>query len=90
MPIKMCGRFTLEGGILCGPRDYLEERGNALLDSILAGEDTSFNMTADHQGDLGQSPDVEIAILVRLQTDYAGWAGLKQAEGWLKDAGLHG
>ncbi len=84
MPIKMCGRFTLEDGMLCGPRDYLEEQGNAPLDSILAGEDTIFNMTSD------QSPDVETAILVRLQTDYAGWAGLKQTEGWLKDAGLHG
>ncbi len=92
MPIKMCGRFTLEdrilstakGGILCGPRDHMDERGNALLDSILAGEDTIFNMIAD------QSPDVETVVLVRLQTDYAGWVGLKQAEGWLKDAGLHG
>ncbi len=97
MPLKMCGRFTLEDSILsplkdrilCGPRDYMVEQGNALLDSILAGEDTIFNMTADHQGDLGQSPDVETSILVRLQTDYAGWVGLKQAEGWLKDAGLH-
>jgi hypothetical protein len=79
MTVKVVGRFTYEDGILCGPRDYMEEQGNALLDTILAGEDTVFNMTAD------QSPGIEMAILVRLQTDYAGWLGLKQAEGWLKN-----
>jgi hypothetical protein len=79
MTLKVIGCFTLEDGILCGPRDYMEEQGNALLDKILVGEDTVFNMTAD------QSPDIETAILVRLQTDYAGWLGLKQAAGWLKN-----
>lgn len=49
-------------------------QGNALLNKILAGEDTVFNMTAD------QSPDIETAILVRLQTDFAAWLGFKQAE----------
>ena len=53
--------------------------GGGLLDRVLAGEDTIFNMTND------QSPDIETAILVRLQTDYAGWLGLKQAEEWLKN-----
>ena len=78
MAAKMVGQFTYEDGILCGPKQYVEEKGNALLDKILAGEDTIFNMTKAH------SPDVETAILVRLQTDYAGWLGLKQAESWLK------
>ena len=96
MAVKAVGQFTYEEGILCGPRDYMEEHdgatlarclwqcimdapSNALLDKILAGEDTIFNMTKD------QSSDVETAILVRLQTDYAGWLGLKQAQGWLKN-----
>jgi hypothetical protein len=79
MTLKVVGHFTLEDGLLCGPRDYMEEQGNALLDKILVGEDPIFNMTKD------QSPDIETAILVRLQTDYAGWLGLKQAKGWLKD-----
>jgi len=83
MTLKVVGHFTLENGLLCGPRDYMEAQGNALLDKILAGEDTIFNMTKE------QSPDIETAILVRLQMDYAGWLGLKQAEGWLKDGGLH-
>jgi len=77
--VKVVGHFTLEEGILCGPKDYMEAQGNALLDKMLAGEDTIFNLTQD------QSPDIETAILVRLQTDYAGWLGLKQAEGWLKN-----
>ncbi len=68
----------MEEGILTGPRAYMEEQGNALVDKILAGKDMIFNMTS------GQSPDVETAILVRLQTDYAGWIGFKEAESWLK------
>ena len=79
MAVIVVGKFTYEDGILLGPRDYMLEQGNVLLDKILAGEDTIFNMTKD------QSPDIETAILVRLQTDYAGWLGLKQAEGWLKN-----
>jgi hypothetical protein len=75
---KTIGSFTLADGILSGPQDYMIERGNALTDRILAGEDTIYNLTAS------QSPDVETAVLVRLQTDYAGWLGLKQAESWLK------
>jgi hypothetical protein len=78
MAVKIVGRFTLEESVLCGPRDYMKAQGNALLDRILAGEDTVFNMSSD------QSPDIEIAILVRLQTDFAGWLGFKQAERWLK------
>lgn len=77
MGLKTVGRFTLENSVLSGPHDYMAEQGNALVDKILAKEDTVFNMTAD------QSPDIETAILVRLQTDYAGWLGFKQAERWL-------
>ncbi len=78
MPLKSCGQFSIEEGVLTGPRKYMEEQGNALVDKIMAGEDMIFNMTS------GQSPDVEVAVLVRLQTDYAGWIGFKEAEGWLK------
>lgn len=79
MTAIIVGRFTYEEGILLGPRDYMLEQGNALLDKILAGGDAIFNMTN------AQSPDIERAILVRLQTDYAGWLGLGQTEGWLKN-----
>ncbi len=79
MAIKTCGQFTLEDGILSGPKAYMDEQGNTLVDKVLAGEDVIFNTTAH------LSPDIEMAILVRLQTDYAGWLGFKQAESWLRD-----
>lgn len=79
MATRTCGRFTLnDEGILTGPADYMNEQGNARVDRILAGQDTMFNMTAH------LSPDVETAILVALQTDFAGWLGFKQTESWLK------
>ncbi len=82
-------RSIVADGTLSGPHDYMIERGNALTARILAGEDTIYNLTAS------QSPDVETAapasaitagadVLVRLQTDYAGWLGWLEAEGWLK------
>ena len=84
MAVIVVGQFTYEEDLLLGPRDYMEEQGNPLLDKILAGEDTLFNLTKD------QSPDVETAILVRLQTDYAGWLGIKQAEGYILSASKDG
>ena len=69
---KTVKRFTIEDGILSGPARYMEEQGNAKLDRILAGEDTVFNMSAH------LSPDVETAVLVALQTDFAGWLGMEE------------
>ena len=73
------GRFTLNAdGTLSGPAQYLTDQGNELIDRIVAGTDTVFNMSQH------LSPSVEIAILVRLQTDFAGWRGHQQMLGWLK------
>ncbi len=69
---KTVGRFYIEDGALYGPALYMQEQGDAKLAGILAGTDTVFNMTAHY------SPDLETAILVALQTDYAGWAGARQ------------
>ena len=44
----------------------------------MAGDDAVFTMTCH------LSPDVETAVLVRMQTDYAGWLGLRQAINWGK------
>ena len=71
-------KFEIVDGILTGPAQYMQEQGNAKVDKILAGDDTVFNMTSAY------SPTIEIAICVALQTDYAGWLGMKQAENWLK------
>jgi hypothetical protein len=79
MPLTLVGQFTLEDNVLSGPREYMEDQGEKLVNRILAGDDTIFNLT------MHQSPNVETAILVCLQTDYAGWLGVSQAEGWLKN-----
>lgn len=65
------GKFYVEGGALYGPADYMREQGDEKLARILAGEDTVFNMTSH------LSPNIYTAILVAMQTDYAGWHGMK-------------
>ncbi len=72
------GKFELTDGVLSGPAQYMAEQGNAKLARILAGEDVVFNVG------LSRSPSVAIALLVALQTDYAGWLGLKQVQSRLK------
>lgn len=68
------GRFSWDEstGTLSGPKDFMLEQGNELLDTILAGEDAVFNMTAH------LSPSTPVAVLVRLQTAFAGWLGARQ------------
>ena len=68
---KQAGRFTMTDGMLQGPAEYMQEQGNAKLDRILAGTDAGFNAMQSFQ------PDTELLILVALQTDYAGWHGMK-------------
>lgn len=65
------GAFTYENGVLTGPVEYMAERGNARLDRILSGQDAVFNFGCT------RAPSVEQAILVSLQTDYAGWKGMR-------------
>ncbi len=84
MALLQVGAFELNDGILSGPADYMREQGNALVDTIFAGQDTIYNTTAH------LSPNVETAILVRLQTSYAGWLGMKQAENWLGNTSQNG
>jgi hypothetical protein len=45
-----------------------QERGLALLDAILSGEDAGFEQ--------GGCPDEETAVLARLDEDYHLWLGL--------------
>ena len=69
---KEVGQFRIDDeGALWGPKAYMNEQGDAHLAKVLAGECVSFNMTAH------LSPDVETAILVSLQTNYAGWKGVR-------------
>jgi|GEM_PF-2061033 hypothetical protein len=71
--------YNPERHSIIGPKEYLDEQGEALLKRIIAGEDFIFNFTAH------QSPDVVTAVLVRLQTDYAGWKGMRDL---LQDLGI--
>ncbi len=73
---RTVGRFTIDGDSITGPAEYMTERGNELLDRIMAGDDAVFNTTAHY------SPDVEMAVLVRIQTDFAGWMGARQMMQW--------
>ena len=66
------GRFSYENGTITGPAQYMKDQGNDLIDRINAGTDEILNMTAHY------SPSPIQAVLVRLQTDYAGWIGVKQ------------
>lgn len=70
------GRFSFDPATseVTGPAAYMRERGNERLRSIEAGTDVVFNMGVIH------SPSIEVAILVSLQTDFAGWRGQKQME----------
>lgn len=73
-----CGRFRLTGNTIKGPAAYMNERGNGLIDRIVSSQDTMFNMTAH------LSPSAGMAVLVRLQTDYAAWVGERQMLAWTK------
>ncbi len=71
---KTVGAFTIKDGSLYGPKEYMDEQGNAKLDEILGGVSVVFNTSMR----LNPHQDIETAILVALQTDYAGWKGTKQ------------
>jgi len=83
MAVKKVGRFEMdtETGSIAGPAEYMEERGSAKLRAIEAGTDTVFN------AGLTRSPDIYTAILVSLQTDFAGWLGQRQLEAAMGRAG---
>ena len=68
------GRFTFDPStqMIEGPGEYMADQGSALMDKITSGNDAVFNMTAH------MSPSPIVAVLVRMQTDYAGWIGSRQ------------
>ena len=79
MIMKTVGKFQIdETGMFSGPNQYMTEQGSCKLDEIMAGKCISFNMTCH------LSPDIETAVLVAMQTDYAGWIGLQQTLNWVK------
>lgn len=65
-------KYDPESKMLSGPKEYMEERGDEKLEEILSGKSTVANF-----GMTGASGSPERAVLVALQTDYAGWKGLQ-------------
>ncbi|MBW2168852.1 MAG: hypothetical protein JRG69_06270 [Deltaproteobacteria bacterium] len=70
-----CGAFSYNTTTneVAGPAAYMAERGSARLERIMSGNDVVFNMGCT------RSPSVEMAVLVSLQTDFAGWKGTRQS-----------
>lgn len=69
------GRFTFDTATqtLTGPADYFESRGGVdkAVDQAVASHVFKY-------GAAGASPSPIVALLVALQTDYAGFAGERQ------------
>jgi hypothetical protein len=72
------GQFTwnLDGSI-SGPATYMQEQGSAWIARVNAGD---LPMVV-REGYRQNGGNVELAILVGLQTDYAGWKGYRQMFG---------
>lgn len=72
-------KYDPEAKSLAGPADYMRERGDAKLEEILAGKsavvNAGFSVAAEGKH------ATETLVLVALQTDYAGWLGLKRLAG---------
>ena len=68
------GQFTYdtETGTLAGPAEYMKEKGHDKLEEILSGKSAVANFG------MLKSPNPYVAVLVALQTDYAGWKGMRQ------------
>ena len=67
------GRFTLDTETFAieGPADYMAARYRAKIADIEAGRCSAFNAGCT------LSPTKGHALLVSLQTDYAGWHGMR-------------
>lgn len=68
------GEFEYRDGAVYGPKVYMLEQGKTKLDSIMSGQAAGFNAM------LAARPDISPVqmVLVALQTDYAGWIGMRQ------------
>lgn len=68
------GRFTFDSAdsTVSGPADYVSsDQYKALIRSIEGGTNHTFRAACEY------SPDFVTALLVTIQTDYAGWHGME-------------
>ncbi len=78
------GQFTFdaETSSISGPADYMRSDDyRRTIESIEAGTNHVFRAGCEF------SPTIEIALLVTIQTNYAGWAGAQQFHA-RREAGL--
>jgi len=74
------GEFTADKNVqtedlsISGPKSYMDERYEQVMKDIADGQSAVFNMAG-----MRGVPTTQ-AILVTLQTDYAGWVGMKDFE----------
>jgi len=81
---RTVGRFTYDEttGKISGPADYMKEAFPARIASIEAGTDVVTTKGYELNGG-----DIVLAILVSVQTDYAGFAGYKSMFGVTPEKG---
>ena len=75
--VTTVGRFTFDSttGEISGPADYMRSSDFARCKTAIEnGTNVVFRAAVLE----GLSPNVETALLVAVQTDYAGWAGARQ------------
>lgn len=71
---KTVGRFTFDpaDSTISGPADYIRsDQYKQLIRSIEGGTNHTFRAACEH------SPDFVTALLVTVQTDFAGWHGME-------------
>lgn len=79
-PVKTVGSFTVKfkddgERVVIGPKTYMFCLGHSLIESITDGNDVAFNNLlhiAPTDPATGE-PDIEIALLQRLQAHYMTW-----------------
>ncbi len=73
-PITTVGEFTFDSttSTISGPASYMKSDDYArCIASIQNGTSLTFRACTEH------SPSFEVALLVTIQTDYAGWHGME-------------
>lgn len=65
--------YDAESNTLTGPAEYMREQGNKFVEDALAGRSAVLNYALTNGG----GSDPVRALLVALQTNYAGWKGTR-------------
>ncbi len=74
---RTVGKFTYKDGQVIGPKGYMEATDGykVVMARIEKGQDAVFTYGVQHKGGI---VDMAGALLVALQTHYAGWKGTRE------------